>query len=207
MFATEAASGKPFAARGISCQHGSTTLFTALDISLASGHALLLRGRNGSGKTSLLRILAGLRQPTQGELCWLHGMANQAGTLYAGHQTALKDDLTAIENLSFAAQLDGRAATRTELNDAVQQVGLHSRSHLLARQLSQGQRRRIVIARLLLARRPLWLLDEPDSALDADGIELLQAVIRTHLERGGLAIVATHHALDLGANVAELTLQ
>lgn len=200
-------------ARGLTCRRGDATLFSGLSFALPEGGVLLVRGANGSGKTSLMRILAGLATPDAGDIAWQGNAvrprepAMRNRTLYLGHQAPLKDDLTAIENLDFALRLDGVPADRARLLDALGEVGLASRRHLRARQLSQGQRRRIGLARLKLSGRKLWLLDEPLTALDAAGIELFGAHLDRHAAAGGMAVVTTHQDLGARANVRELVLQ
>ena len=128
-------------------------------------------------------------------------------TLYLGHTAPLKDDLTVTQNLMYALRLDGCAVYPQRCLQALEDAGLGMRRHLLAKQLSQGQRRRIGIARMLLASRALWLLDEPTTALDAEGDRLFKSVLREHLSMRGLAVVTTHQALDIWPSAQELTLQ
>ena len=199
--------------RGLACERGDSALFSALSFELSPGKVLLVRGANGSGKTSLLRILGGLSAPREGEVRWCGervtplAPALRSHTLYLGHAAPLKDDLTVSENLAYALRLDGCTASRQRCHDALHSVGLGARLRLPARQLSQGQRRRIGIARMMLARRTLWLLDEPTTALDAQGVELFKSVLTAHLASHGLAVVTTHQALDIGSALQELTLQ
>ena len=200
-------------ARNIACQKGESDLFRALSLRVEPGNVLLVRGANGSGKTSLLRILAGLSAPREGEILWC-GMrvdplaqVMRRRTLYLGHTAPLKDDLTVTQNLMYALRLDGCAVYPQRCLQALEDAGLGMRRHLLAKQLSQGQRRRIGIARMLLASRALWLLDEPTTALDAEGDRLFKSVLREHLSMRGLAVVTTHQALDIWPSAQELTLQ
>lgn len=199
--------------RGLTCERGEAMLFNALNFSLHSGKVLLVRGANGAGKTSLLRILGGLSAPRAGEVLWCGervaplALALRARTLYLGHTAPLKDDLTVSENLSYALRLDGCAVSEQRRLDALNAVGLGARQRLSARQLSQGQRRRIGIARMMLAGRTLWLLDEPTTALDSQGVDLFKSVLTTHLASNGLAVVTTHQALDFGPAAQELILQ
>ncbi len=190
-------------AQHIAAQRGTATLFTGIDFTLKSGQALLVTGPNGSGKTTLLKVVAGLVQPSAGAIAW-RGAAvvpfaadARACTLYIGHATALKDELTAEENLVSLARLHGAAADVATVGDALRTWKLESQRALPARFLSQGQRRRVGLARLRLVARPLWVLDEPTSALDAPGVETLQELLATHLARGGIAVIATHHDLAL----------
>jgi len=200
-------------ARGLGCRRGDAMLFSGLDFALHEGQALLVRGANGSGKTSLLRILAGLASAEAGDVAWRGAIqkpprpALRADTVYLGHQAPLKDDLSVLENLDFALRLDGCAAPSDALFAALDEVGLLARRKLPARQLSQGQRRRIGLARLKLNRRKLWLLDEPLTALDAAGAALFSQRLDAHLAAGGLAVVTTHQDLGAHANLRELVLQ
>jgi heme exporter protein A len=185
-------------------QRGERTLFQGLDLALARGSITWLRGRNGRGKTSLLRILAGLSAPQSGEV-WMAGQTLRQGGpawrrhwLYLGHQNALKDDLSAREALAFLARLHGTAVDDTAVTQALQRLGVHSRQHAPVRTLSQGQRRRVALARLVLSRAtPVWLLDEPFDALDSDGIAVLNEVIAAHAQTGGCVLLTSHQALTL----------
>ena len=197
---------------GLSLSRGSRPLFSGLSCRLEGGEALVLRGANGSGKTSLLRVLAGLTAADEGELHWRGEkwtplcMAQRASALYLGHINALKDELTAAENLAEALAFDGISAPRDEMREAMNRAGLAQRPDLAARRLSQGQKRRIGLARLQLAKKPLWLLDEPTNALDAEGVTYFSSLVEAHLRSGGLACIATHLALDIHAPVKEMTL-
>ena len=200
-------------AKQLACQRGEAELFRALSFRVEPGNVLLVRGANGSGKTSLMRILAGLGTPREGAVLWCGApvapldLALRVSTLYLGHTAPLKDDLSVLENLVFALRLDGCEVIQERCIEALRSVGLHSRRHLLAKQLSQGQRRRIGIARMLLAERALWLLDEPTTALDAEGVDLFKSTLRAHLTRRGLAVVTTHQSLEIWPSAQELTLQ
>jgi heme exporter protein A len=173
-------------------------VFSDLDFEVASGEVLAITGPNGAGKTSLLRLIAGLILPAGGSIDLEGGedeltLSDQAH--YLGHRDALKPALSVLENLLFWRDFLGG-----EVGDAAEclaAVGLDHAAHLPAAYLSAGQRRRLSIARLLAARRPVWLLDEPTSALDAAGQTLLVRVMGDHLARGGLAIAATHTPLGL----------
>lgn len=192
-------------AANLACERGGRTLFRGLSFSLAAGEALRIAGPNGSGKTSLLRILCGLLAPTEGKVLW---RGDEVGRLredysralvYIGHAAALKDDLSAAENLSIACRLAGDAASRIQLEQALDRFGL-SGLPMPARRLSQGQRRRAALARLALSEgRALWLLDEPFSGLDAQGISILNALLREHMGRGGASVLTTHQDAGIGA--------
>lgn len=193
----------------LTCQRGDAVLFRELGFELAAGEALLVRGANGSGKTSLLRIVAGVAAPAEGEILWRDSNdrdARQRDTAYQGHTAPLKDELSVIENLEFALALDGCSVERANLLDTIKAVGLAARRNLPVRHLSQGQRRRVGLARLMLARRPLWLLDEPATALDAAGLTLFCEVLDRHLADGGLAMLSTHQSLPLAHPTRELSL-
>ena len=201
-------------AQQLAAQRGSATLFTGIDFTLKSGEALLITGANGSGKTTLLKIVAGLVHPAAGALIW-RGTAvtpfapdARATTLYIGHATALKDELTAEENLASLARLHGAAVDAAAVGDALRAWTLEPQRALGARVLSQGQRRRVGLARLRLVHRPLWVLDEPTTALDSSGVATLQEALAAHLARGGIAVIATHQdlALPVGSR-RELRLQ
>ena len=192
-------------AQKLSARRGFATLFSGQSFRVNAGEALVVSGANGTGKTTLLRIIAGLTTPAAGTLTW-NGEAVEPldrdfrrVVAYAGHLPALKDDLTAEENLASLLMLDGEAVTRDTLRCALDEVALSSQRSLPARVLSQGQRRRIGLARLALMPRPLWILDEPTTALDASGVELLGRVLARHLSDGGILVAATHAALGLPA--------
>jgi heme exporter protein A len=195
------------AAHSISCQRGGRLIFRSLSFRLLPGEALLVTGPNGAGKTSLLRQIAGLLPLAGGELR-LDGAGPDAALPelchYVGHASAVKTSLSVGENLAFWADfLDG---DRTALKRALAAFGLAQLADLPAGLLSAGQKRRLALSRLFAAPRPIWLLDEPQSSLDAASLKLLDAAIKTHLDTGGIAVVATHvplkakfaHQLALG---------
>jgi heme exporter protein A len=187
----------------LAAQRGNTRLFSSLSFRVEPGSALFITGANGTGKTTLLRILAGLGAPIAGRVRWRDidvmpfAPSLRQDALYSGHLTALKDELTAQENLAALVSLSGQTVEPAQIHDALAKVALERKAGLPARVLSQGQRRRVCLARMTLSRRPLWLLDEPATALDAEGIALLKQLLSAHLEGGGTALVATHQALDL----------
>ena len=186
--------------RGIKCVRGGREVFSELDFAASSGEALAVTGRNGSGKTSLLRIVAGLLTLAAGSIDLEDGepeltVAEQAH--YLGHRDAMKPALSVLENLAFWRDFMGGEASSAA--ESLVAVGLDHAAHLPAAYLSAGQRRRLSIARLLAVRRPIWLLDEPTSALDTVGQNLFTTLMRDHLARGGLIIAATHTPLGVEA--------
>ncbi|KPF92767.1 cytochrome C biogenesis protein CcmA [Rhodopseudomonas sp. AAP120] len=188
---------------GLRCIRGGREVFDGLGFEVAGGEALALVGHNGAGKTSLLRLIAGLLQPAAGSITLDGGeadtpVAEQAH--YLGHRDALKPSLSVTENLSFWREFLG--GETTDLADAIAAVGLAHAAELPAAYLSAGQRRRLSIARLLVVRRPIWLLDEPTSALDVKGQELFVQLMQHHLAGGGMIVAATH--LPLGIDAREM---
>jgi heme exporter protein A len=186
---------------GLACTRGVATLFRDVAFRVDGGEWLAIRGPNGCGKTTLLRCVAGLTRADRGTVRW-NGQSTRdereafnAELLYAGHLAGIKDDLTAEENLDAALRLRAQPVSAEANRAALAEVGLEKRRHLPARRLSAGQRRRIGLARLMLDSAACWILDEPLSALDDEGQALFQRMLRAHLDRGGLAIVATHHDL------------
>ncbi|MEO7010181.1 MAG: heme exporter protein CcmB, partial [Caldimonas sp.] len=193
------------ALRGLACRRGARRLFASLDLELRPAELLWLRAANGHGKTSLLRLIAGLAMPERGEIRidgMLVGGASAApvstaphGIVYIGHANALKDDLTVREALGFLLRIHGRACDRACVDAALDHWNLLGRADAAVRTLSQGQRRRLALARLVGERAPaLWLLDEPCDALDSDGVERLNALLAAHLQRGGSVLLTGHHA-------------
>jgi heme exporter protein A len=186
--------------RGVTCVRGGREVFADLDFEVASGEVLAVTGQNGSGKTSLLRLVAGLLMPTEGTIALEGGeaeltLAEQAH--YLGHRDALKPALSVEENLSFWRNfLGGEAA---EAAACLKAVRIDHAAHLPAAYLSAGQRRRLSLARLLAVRRPVWLLDEPTAALDEAGQQLFSGLMREHLALGGLIVAATHGPLGIEA--------
>jgi len=190
-------------AQKLSARRGVARLFTGLSFRVLPGEALVVTGANGSGKTTLLRMLAGLSMPSAGEIRWKgrpfapFDVELRGAMAYVGHSPALKDELTAEENLGSLLALDGEAVAGDALRNALDDVALAPQRALPARVLSQGQRRRIGLARLALLPRALWVLDEPITALDAAGSALLSRLLTGHLAKGGLAVAATHASLGL----------
>jgi heme exporter protein A len=183
----------------LECVRGSRTLFSGVGFSLAPGALLRVTGSNGSGKTSLTRMLCGLLLPTAGEVHWkrenIRALREEywEHLLYIGHANALKDDLTATENLAFTCGIAGLTVPHERVHAALARFGLAGRERLPVRALSQGQRRRAALARLAVGEvQPLWILDEPFAALDAAGIELVHSLAGEHLARGGMVVLTTH---------------
>ncbi|MDA1107491.1 MAG: cytochrome c biogenesis heme-transporting ATPase CcmA [Proteobacteria bacterium] len=182
----------------IECERGERILFSGLSLSLRPGNLMLIEGPNGSGKTSLLRILCGLAQPSSGVVRWRGTDITQtrdqfrAELIYLGHNHGVKGDLTPYENLSIARDL---ACARQDitLDEALDAVGLAGFEDVPARTLSAGQRRRVALARLLVTEVRLWVLDEPFTALDTRGVTLVERMLAGHLAQGGMAAVSTHH--------------
>jgi heme exporter protein A len=192
-------------AADLECERGGRTLFRSLSFALRGGEALRIAGANGSGKTSLLRILAGLLAPARGAVTWhgrdVTGLREEYSRhlVYLGHAPAVKDELTAQENLEIACRLAGDAVTRSSVQEALGRLGLSGKPAAV-KKLSQGQRRRAALARLALSQaRALWLLDEPFAALDTEGISVLNAFIQDHMARGGGVVFTTHQDPGIAA--------
>lgn len=185
-------------ADNLTCVRGGRTVFSGITLSVSAGEAMVLTGRNGAGKSSLLRLIAGLLTPSAGRL-GLDG-GNPDATIgeqlhYLGHQDALKPSLTVLENLSFwAAYLGGKPSA-----SALDEVGLAPLADLPAAYLSAGQRRRLSLARLIVAKRPIWLLDEPASSLDTAAQQQLGSLMRRHRAEGGMIVAAVHGPIGLDA--------
>jgi heme exporter protein A len=189
----------------VSCRRGEELLFRDLSFEILPGQLVWLRGQNGSGKTSLLRIVAGLSPPDAGVVSLGAGRAR----VYIGHANALKDDLTVTESLTFLARLHGLDSEPEAVRAALRTLAIHHRRHATVRTLSQGQRRRVALARLALERAPsLWILDEPFDALDTEGVKAVNQLLVGHLGRQGSVLLTSHLQLDLQSTaVHELDLQ
>ena len=199
-------------AHGLACDRGDRRLFSAVDLSVSPGEWLQVEGANGAGKTSLLRMLAGLSPAADGHIEWdgrPMGEARDdyhARLLYLGHAAAIKEDLSALENLQTAAAIAGRPLDEATALAALRRIGLKGREDLPARVLSQGQKRRVALARLLCSQARLWILDEPFVALDVAAVTQLCGILDEHLARGGMLIFTSHQAVQLAGSGATLKL-
>jgi heme exporter protein A len=201
-----------FQAIELECVKGYDRLFTGISFTLQAGEVLQIQGTNGSGKTSLLRILTGLSQAETGEILWngtnidIDRVSYLENLIYIGHSNGLKAELSAIENLQLSRQYLGYSNDKPT-QQALKEVGLTGYEHILAHQLSAGQKRRVTLARLSLNVAPLWILDEPITAIDADGVSAFEKTIETHALNGGMVILTTHQTLNFGkANTRSLSL-
>jgi len=200
-------------ATDLTIERGGRLIFSHLSFSLEGGEAVAVTGANGAGKSSLLRALAGLLKPVSGQIALSPKSETPLAeaTHYLGHSDALKGVLTLTENLIFWASMLAAGTSKVEIGTTLQRFGLKSVANLPAAYLSAGQKRRAALARLLLAPRPIWLLDEPLTALDLASQAFLREVMQEHLASGGLIVAATHaalgvpaHELNMGAKLGEL---
>lgn len=192
-------------AKDLSCVRGERLLFSKVSLTLATGGLCYVQGENGSGKTSLLRMLCGLLMPAAGEVLWQGNDIRKTAPdylqhlLYLGHLNGLKDDLTALENLLASAALAGEPVSEVQALSALAAIGIERCAMLPVGVLSQGQKRRLALARLWLSNRQLWVLDEPYSALDTASSQILTERLNLHLAQGGMAVITTHQALAITA--------
>ncbi len=182
--------------RGLSCQRAENILFSGISFALEGGAWLHVKGRNGAGKSTLLRTLAGLVRPASGVVTFSGRLGPAVRRVLCGHQAAVKRELSAEENLRVGIPGDSPASA-AQVQAALTKVGLGKAASVPARYLSEGQKRRLVLARLLLQCADLWLLDEPVNGLDSDGVELLGLFLREHLANGGAAVVTSHQPLPV----------
>lgn len=196
-------------AAGLQCVRGERTLFSELNFTLRGGELLRIAGENGSGKTSLLRILCGLLAPAEGSVRWqgqdIRRLREAFWTelVYVGHANAIKEDLTATENLATACALQGQQTSAGRLRAALERLGVAAAEREPTRVLSQGQRRRVALARLALSSQaPLWILDEPFTALDTGAVAIVRELIADHVARGAAVAYTTHVELEIAAAVA-----
>ena len=190
-------------AHGLCCVRGERELFSGLNLRISAGNCLHVRGENGVGKTSLLRLLTGLSKPESGKVLWdnqsiaLDPTAYHRELLFLGHRDALKEDLTALENIQMYAALDDIALPQEKALAALWRFGLRGRENLSVNCLSAGQKRRVLMARMLTRQAKLWILDEPFNALDAQAIQEMQNLIVEHLSVGGLVVLTSHQEVSI----------
>lgn len=193
------------AGNDLSCVRGDRMLFQGIDFSLGAGELMQVQGKNGSGKTSLLRMLCGLSRPENGTISWQGTAIRELGDeyyqaiAYIGHLNGAKDDLTVIENLRISSALSGDEITVEAARSALNEVGLGDRAHLPVKVLSQGQRKRVSLARLLVSKSQLWILDEPLAALDVMAVEMVRKLLEKHLAEQGLVVMTTHQEINVSA--------
>src|SRR3989338_2673873 len=197
----------------LACSRGDHRLFSGLSFALHPGQIMQVQGANGSGKTSLLRMLCGFIIPDEGKITWCGEDVRNldedycAELLYLGHLNAVKDELSGLENLRISAGLSGVELDEKEALAALRRMGLRGRERLPAKVLSQGQRRRVALARLLTSDASLWILDEPLTALDVGAVALIQELVAEHLARQGMVIFTTHQPLQVaGVEMRNLSL-
>jgi len=194
----------------LSCMRGERRLFSDISVTVRPGTLLAVVGENGSGKTSLLRMFCSLLPPEHGSILWQGQDISELKELYCaqltyiGHLNGIKDDLTPLENLTVAASLSGDDSSGPLAQTALEAVGLKRSIHgLPTKVLSQGQKRRVALARLWLSTRPLWLLDEPFTSLDATATSLVTQRLQSHLQQGGMAVVVTHQEVALPSDAVQ----
>jgi heme exporter protein A len=196
-------------ATNLGCVRGDRRLFKEINFSLTPGTFLQLLGPNGSGKTSFLRIICGLLVQAEGEIRWQGANIRSLGeeyftaVTYLGHRIGVKDELSALENLRVSTALNGIEISEGKARAVLKTMGLDGRESLPARLLSEGQRRRVALARLIVCNTTLWLLDEVLTSLDKVAIALIRSLIEEHLSNGGIAIVATHQELEFSARAVQ----
>ncbi len=197
--------GNKLAARDVACRRGDRIIFRHVSFELPSGGLLQVSGHNGTGKTSLLRLVCGFIHPEEGTIEWNGLPANSLGdehhrnVAYVGHLNAAKDELSPLENLRLSAELSALTDTEPAIHGALSDFGLNT-VNIPCKALSQGQKRRLALARLRLSEgRVLWILDEPFAALDSDGIRVVTMLIETHLRAGGMALITTHQEVPIAA--------
>jgi heme exporter protein A len=194
----------------LECVRGERRLFTNLSFEAAPHTLLEVRGPNGSGKTSLLRNLCGLLPPAAGTIRWcgndIHALGDdyRSHLAYLGHLSGVKDELTATENLRWSALAGGLHADAEAIDAALEKLGVRAFRHLPCKALSQGQRRRVALARLCIsAGRELWILDEPFTALDTAALALIKELVESHLDRGGIVVLTTHQEVAIAARATQ----
>jgi heme exporter protein A len=194
----------------LECVRGERRLFSDLSFTAAPHTLLEVRGPNGSGKTSLLRNLCGLLPPAAGAIRWcgtdIHALGEdyRAQLAYLGHSSGVKDELTGAENLRLSSRTGGLPAAAAAIDGALETLGIREFGHLPCKALSQGQRRRVALARLALsAERPLWVLDEPFTALDTAALAVVRQLVEAHLDRGGIVVLTTHQEVAIAARATQ----
>ncbi|MFK5912966.1 MAG: cytochrome c biogenesis heme-transporting ATPase CcmA [Woeseiaceae bacterium] len=196
--------------KNLACLRNEQVLFSGINLSIAPENVLFLQGENGSGKTSLLRILCGFRLPDEGEMTWGGRLTSSMpeyfeNISYVGHKNGIKDELTVEENLNLMRSMATASNIKTE--EVLKQIGLFKRSDVLARQLSAGQKRKLALARLMMTENSFWVLDEPFTSLDKETVKFFESLIKKHIARGGMLILTSHHEIDLsGLSVNHLNL-
>lgn len=199
---TDAAAG--LQVKSISCTRGYRDLFSDLAFELNPGQVLRVEGKNGSGKTSLLRIMSGLAQPLEGEVLWqgrkIHHPESSyfQNLLFIGHKAGIKFELTPLENLCMARQLSG-SKTQNGIEEALYQVGLYGFEDVPCARLSAGQKRRVALAQLFLSQAKCWILDEPYTSLDVAAVSMLETVFTQHINQGGMLVITSHQPVSLQA--------
>ena len=206
-----ASSASVLEARAIACMRGERELFSGLSLQVLPGQCLHIRGENGVGKTSLLRLLTGLTFPESGEVLWSGDSIKKEASdyhsqlLFLGHRDALKEDLSSLENLRMYAAIDGITLSEQDAFTSLWRFGLKGREDLPDNCLSAGQKKRVLMARMVTRRAQVWILDEPFNALDTHAVLELQGLIAEHLESGGLAVLTSHQPLAIpGLRVLDL---
>ena len=186
--------------KNLACWRNEQVLFSGVNLSLSPKNVLFLQGENGSGKTSLLRILCGFRLPDEGEISWADESTSSVpeyfqNISYVGHKNGIKDELSVEENLNLMRSMATASNIKTE--DVLKQIGLFKRADVLARQLSAGQKRKLALARLMMTENSFWILDEPFTSLDKATVGFFELLIQRHINRGGMLILTSHHEIDL----------
>lgn len=186
----------------LTCERGYRELFNDLNFELSPGEILHIKGENGAGKTSLLRILAGLALPVSGDIhfegydCGKYRSEYNEHIAFMGHKSGIKLELTPVENIHSYCEL-GKACSEQQIMDVLEKVGLYGFEDMFCNQLSAGQKRRVAIAQTILSQAKLWILDEPFTSLDVVGIDYFLQVIQQHVEEGGMVLLTTHQDVNL----------
>ncbi len=186
--------------KNLACWRNEQLLFNDVCLSLSPQNVLFLEGQNGSGKTSLLRILCGFRLADEGEINWNNESVTSVpeyfqNISYVGHKNGIKDELTVEENLNLMRSM--ATADEIKTDDVLKRIGLFKKADVLSRQLSAGQKRKLALARLMMTNNSFWILDEPFTSLDTASVRFFESLIQKHISRGGLLILTSHHDIDL----------